>query len=450
MPITRSKTQYSKKGFVAIDIDGTTLVQKFDKNTLYGLTHSRSDLRKSLIEYCRMAKEEGYDIHILTARPELVEQLLLTPYKNTIGTKPTADIIQELKHQDIHIKSVVRVSPKLFKEGLKGPAMAELLKKYQTHGAKNAIGILFDDQLKQIKSVKALNNRQLFAYDINSNKDRNRFIKRMNYVGQETTLEGNSPVLANLRMMQEQIRQINKGLYPQEAQIFNKIVADLMVRLEEAERCSYEPEIYWVSNAALNLNLLIEKLITNPHTISKEYLSTICKSIFKTSLDKVNPGTKCERTIHNVLIYMTRLQCLQDLKTRCLSYHAHLEKELQYPNESFFSPTASTERAAEKKLIVDKLLRILEQQNPTKALIEFDNCFKHHLPTLKLFRTANSFIKSIQTILEKIPLIGRLFQSEGGKLAHAIDLNDQQQMFKNKHHYQKALRDMPPPTNSTP
>ena len=45
-----TKIHRSKKGFIAIDLDGTALVQKIDKNKWYGVTHNRSDLRKSLVE----------------------------------------------------------------------------------------------------------------------------------------------------------------------------------------------------------------------------------------------------------------------------------------------------------------------------------------------------------------------------------------------------------------
>lgn len=47
----------SKKGFVAIDIDGTALVEKIDKNFGYGLMNDQSHVRQTLIQYIRAAQE---------------------------------------------------------------------------------------------------------------------------------------------------------------------------------------------------------------------------------------------------------------------------------------------------------------------------------------------------------------------------------------------------------
>lgn len=61
-------TEENSKSFLAIDLDGTTPVEKIDKNPLYGFWNSESRIRQSLIEYIKKAQAEGYDIVILFAR----------------------------------------------------------------------------------------------------------------------------------------------------------------------------------------------------------------------------------------------------------------------------------------------------------------------------------------------------------------------------------------------
>ena len=155
----------SRKGFIAIDLDGTALVQKIDKNFLYGLTDQQSHVRQTLIQYVGLAQAAGYDIVVLTARPEFVESSIKSG-RDRIGTKPTDDIVDILDQYGIKINSIARATT-----GLKGAKMQELMAAYKEHGADDAIGILFDDQLKQINDVALKNNPKLHAYDINSPKD---------------------------------------------------------------------------------------------------------------------------------------------------------------------------------------------------------------------------------------------------------------------------------------
>lgn len=431
-------SQYSAKGFIAIDLDGTALVQKFDKNKLYGFLHKRSDLRRSLIQYCHIAQNAGYDVVIITARTKLIDQLLLVPGRNKLGTKPTQDIINEFQNHGIHITQVIRAQAKGLKEGLKGECMLHLLEQYKSNGAPDAEGILFDDQLKQIRDVKKIRNQRLIAYDINSYKDRTKFTQKMHQSPVELA-ETQSEFSLKITALRAKIHFIPTQIYPQEKLVLYKILNDLMTRLKESEECGYQPEVDWVKRAVDGIQLLVNKLASPAPSFKHDFISQLSKLMLGNAiLSDVIPNTKCERTIKSLLIYMTRLHYLADIKSKCTDYQLYLNNLITQTD--FDSPAIKKARLKIKAL--DKLINLLENtKNPTKALALFDIAFKANESLIRTFRTGNEFANAIRSFLAKIPIIGYLFQSEGGRLLDTIKQTQSAYSFFQKNHYQKEAQE---------
>ena len=431
----------SKKGFIAIDLDGTALVQKFDKNKWYGLTHSRSDLRDSLIEYMKMAQKNGYDIIVLTARTEQVETLLLEPGRNWLGTKPTKDILSFLDGKGIKIGEIIRAPLKGFKEGLKGDPMQQTLQRYRDNGATEAKGILFDDQLKQIKDVRAKGDANLIAYDINSAKDAKKYRDQMIPHYSETTVsnfkEASSTTQSKIDALLNDVKAIDRNIYKQEARIIEKILNDLTTRLKETEQCRYQPEVDWVKNAVEGIDLLTKKLATKMK-ISHEDITNVSKKIFGTSdYAAFVPNTKCERTIRNLLVYMSRLPLVEEIRVKCEEYKAHLEHVVHSNN---LSPGEPMKKVQKKLGVINKLLNALKIENPTSALEQFQEEFKANENTLKISRTGSDFVNAIRVFLAKIPLLGSLLKNEGEKLTAAI--SDKGTAYSTTKHYRRELEQL--------
>jgi hydroxymethylpyrimidine pyrophosphatase-like HAD family hydrolase len=434
--VAQKDRPYSKKGFIAIDLDGTALVQKFDKNKFYGLTHNRSDLRKSLINYMKIAQDVGYDIVILTARPELVEKVFLEPLEGTVGTKSTRSIVAALKEKYIHISEIIRASAKNFQEGLKGDPMAGIVERYRKNGAPNAEGILFDDQLKQIHDVRKKQDKHLFAYDINSPKDIKKFVAKIGKPMPENSSEKISEIQKNIDELREKIKTINNTNYKQEIRVFNKVLDDLTFRLKESEECHYEPEVDWVDKTTKNVSYLINKLSAQKQDqITHKDISNVSKAILgTTNHNEFVPNTKCERTIKNCLVYMERLPILANIKTQCKTYRTHLKDVIK---KSSHSQDESIKKAQSKLKIVDCLLEKLENENPTVALEQFTVTFKQNETTLRISRTGSEFANTIRSLLSKIPLLGQLFKTDGEKLSDAIKYKETD--YKNTKHYKREL-----------
>lgn len=409
----------SKKGFIAIDLDGTTLIQKFDKNKWFGVTHNRSDLRESLIKLIKIAQFNGYDVVIVTARPTFVETFILNPGKNWLGTKSTDEILSLLDERGIKIKEVYRVESRGIKEGLKGKSMQMILQKYRDNGATEAVGILFDDQLKQIKDVRAIGEPNLIAFDINSVKDAKKIRDRIMPNLSENSVSNINEAHGTLNEIHRLLtipNTLDKSIYSQESYIIDKISHDLALRLEEARHGEYQPEIDWVKNAVNGINLLTKKLAFN-QTISYEDITQASKKIFgSANYTAVMPSTKCERTIRNFLVYMTRLPIKEDLKTRCEEYKVHLENEL-ISNKFFLEPSEQIQR---KLNVIDRLLTTLQVNNPTHALEQFQKLFQDNEAILKTSGNNNNFVNTIRSLLSKIPLLGDLFKYEDEKLTEVI------------------------------
>ena len=408
-----------KKGFIAIDLDGTALVQKFDKNKWYGLTHSRSDLRQSLVEYMSLAQEEGYDIVILTARPQIVEPIL----SMGVGTKSTEQIVSELADQGINVAQIVRASPKGLKEGLKGDSMEEMLSKYKRENNNDdAIGILFDDQLKQVKDVRKKGDSNLIAYDINSVKDLTKYCERMGreYVKTEAYIAKNngSVIQESIDLFLKGVEKMDESRYPQEVYVLSKIGRDLEARLKESEKCEYQPEIDWVKKAVESLGSLTNKLINGEKISYGDIENASQKVLEKSDPSAGTPNTKCERTIRSCLIYMNRLPVLEDIQAKCEGYKSHLNSV--YANSG--EPGGKTEQ---KLKIIDTLLEKLGNNNPTLALEEFQKEFEKKADELKTLRDVSgsfkSFIEVIRLCLAKVPVFGELFKVEEEKLVDAVN-----------------------------
>lgn len=448
MPTQR---QWSSKGFVAIDLDGTALVQKFDKNKWYGLTHPRSDLRQSLIQYMQMAQNAGYDIVIMTARPALIERLLLEPGRRHFGSKPTRDIVNELNKHQINISEVIRTAPKGLKEGLKGASMAELLTRYHQNGATEAEGFLFEDQLKQIRDVKRLGNSKLHAFDINSHKDRLLFKQKMNEL-QTTVLElAASKMNDSLSALQQQVDCIDDTVYRQEKRALYKILNDLNTRAQEAEQYEYQPELDWIIHAISGLQIIIAALQKPQVPITYSIIQQVSRQIF----NEANPvaftaNTKCERTIRSLLIYLTHRPTLAAIHHECARYKEHLIK-MKDKKDSFFTDESSRLNAQKKLDIMDSLIRTLENHNnPIHALEHFNEQFQTQSSFLKTSRSGSKFVRKICALLAKIPALGILFQTEGEQLVSLINKTHVAYPFEKTKHYAREKEPKDPDSDFSP
>ncbi|KTC83888.1 hypothetical protein [Legionella cincinnatiensis] len=293
----------SKLGFIAIDIDGTTLVEKIDKNPLYGWRNTESNIRSSLKEYMKWAQEKGYDIIILTARPEIVEPAL----KNIkLGTLPTMDILQRLVHEEnITIKQIARAPA-----GLKGAKMQELLTQYQNESKEheNAIGILFDDQLKQVHDVKKQNNPQLLAFDINSKVDLEQFADIVELPGTHAC----HPYAITLKVLTEHsdlfnlkasINKLDPNQHFEVMNLLNHVVDDLCIRIDEARLHDYKPEIKWVETTVRHMHSLIDKIYFDTQELTCKDLKSASKEIFgHANPDKVKPNSRCDKLVQSMLL----------------------------------------------------------------------------------------------------------------------------------------------------
>lgn len=261
----------SKKGFIAIDIDGTMLVEKMDHNIVYGLLDKDSHIRQTIAWLIELATSQGYDLYILTARPKLAEQLLSVPGKflpealrpeTYVGTKLSNEIITLLGIDQVKIKEVKHDS-----NGLKGDTMQAMLAEY----GEDAQGILFEDQLRQINDVMILQDPRLMAFDINhpshlltyqlnfcENIQQEMLAKDpFSMVGEilkGTVSDGEfdiAPIIKNLQKLQEQ----ELSGFAQER--LEAIIDDLALRLYEAHTVGYRPEIVWAGAISEALVVLL-------------------------------------------------------------------------------------------------------------------------------------------------------------------------------------------------
>ena len=304
----------SKRGFVAIDIDGTALVERIDKHTLFGLSFSaKSHVRQSLIGYILAAQKEGYDIVVLTKRFECMEGGLSLPK----GTKSTYEIKDILSQYGIHIKEILRAPI-----GLKGNKMQNYLQQYD---AKDAIGILFDDQLKQVMDVRNKGNPRLMAFDINSTKDLEKYAKiipldleagesnpyRPRTIIHEILERKDNDCSRKLRQLKRSVDGLDREKYPTEIDKISAIIDDLCIQLYEAEYRDYLPEVTWVLGVIQSLNTIVERLSSHI-PLSHADIARASRIMCNTSKPlAIQPNSACELMIKDLLIYMTRIPLLK-------------------------------------------------------------------------------------------------------------------------------------------
>ncbi|CAL7961048.1 hypothetical protein GAMM_10057 [Gammaproteobacteria bacterium] len=346
-----------KKGIIVLDLDGTALVQKIDKNPAYGIIQdTESNIRQALVKYISLAEEAGYDIYILTARPKIVEPLLSG---GKIGTKSTDEIVNWYESafgkDGPKIKGVERVTG-----GLKGPKMKEMLENYRrTSGNKDAEAILIDDQLKQVESVREQKVEGLYACDINGFEDMKEFYERCSskplysdkdlerilgkdfskkedfkknyktFYGKEFGLEITPANKEAIRKKLSDERYLD-GFYPENIvncirssslefghktieenwqnlerslssikdekihALIDGLCKDLAMRLFEAEYRNYQPELESVSKAIKELADVAIRL-QNANEIDVSYAENLSQSFFgKNNPEAVKPNTQCE------------------------------------------------------------------------------------------------------------------------------------------------------------
>jgi hypothetical protein len=403
----------SSKGFVAIDLDGTTLVEKIDKNFTYGVKNSQSNIRQTLIEYCRAAQNAGYDIIILTARPELVEYAL---GRLKLGTKPTQGIVDHLSAHGIMVKEIVRAPA-----GLKGKKMQEVLVNYHHEGHTNALGMLFEDQLKQVNDVRNQNNPNLKAYDINSKKDLEEYIntvplqhnKKNPFHPEQIViqvLEQNQ----DLRLLKDCLDKLDTTSYSQQIELIQSVIDDLCIRFYEAQYREYKPEINWVAKITKNVRLIMEKLNTK-EVFTYHEIEKINREIFgKANLQKVKPNSNCELLVKNMLIDFGKFAVINNLRAQCLGFKVQLSKD----SNSEYGPKTLEQTHLE---IVDQLIENLKNPNPNRALDQFTQTFTASKEALRLSSGGNAFVEYIRMALAQLPVIGEVFKTENEKLSSTIE-----------------------------
>jgi hydroxymethylpyrimidine pyrophosphatase-like HAD family hydrolase len=405
----------SPKGFIAIDLDGMTLVEKIDKHFFYGWRNPASHIRQSLIEYIRVAQEKGYDIIILTARPILVEHFLIP----SIGTKSTKNIISILKEHGIKIRSIERSGTR----NLKGNKMLEILERYKNEGARDAIGILLEDQLKQINHVRSKKNNHLLAYDINHKKDLLEFLSHMSLQDEDKypfhpediirqvltpeTILKNKGVLRSrearqLNVVQSALKQVNSEAYPKEVQLIQELIDDLCIRLYEAQYRNYTPEIQWVFRATNTLLSLVNHLLDTPNEISHQVIQTACLAFFGVKkIKKAIPNSGCEVLAKELLTHLTIIPFIEDLKKTCTGFQNHLIKHGSLDTVGL-----------EQLQVVQQLNDILDvTKNPLLALQTFSLLIKEKEAIFTQSSAGKGLLHKIRIIMTKIPYLGELFKT---------------------------------------
>ena len=416
----------SKRGFVAIDIDGTALVERIDKHMLFGLSPSaKSHVRQSLIGYILAAQKEGYDIVVLTKRPQLIEAALSVPG----GTKSTDEIVDILSQYGIHVKEILRAP-----SGLKGNKMQQYLKQYDP---KDAIGILFDDQLKQVMDVRNKGNPRLMAFDINSAKDLEKYAKKIpldlkegesnpyrpRIIIQEILERQHNDYSKQLSQLKKSLDGLDRGQYPTEIDKISAIIDDLCIQLYEAEYRDYLPEVTWVLGAIQSLNTIVERLSSHI-PLSHADIARASRIMCNTSKPlAIQPNSACELMIKDLLIYMTRIPLLEDIRHECIKYSSYLKERLDDKSQKL-SSTAKYFLEEKLRIVTDLNERLSSSDNPTESL----NRFAEKFTTNRLFISddagGNKFCRKIQAFLVWIfPFMRSSFQSEDSKFVASINTN---------------------------
>ena len=406
------------KGFVAIDMDGTALVQKIDKYVTYGLKNGQADIRKSLLAYMEAAQKQGYDIYILTARPEVVEKFL----DMRVGTKSTYTIREHYEQQGIKIKGIERA-------GEKGPKMQQILSRYSDE----AHGFLFDDQLKQLRSVEAQNNPNLHGIDINSYDDINNFIeitkadlfKTNNFddnwhiparaVASILSRDELTPSRLALRDLQNVIQKKSNTLSLKETEFATKILNDLCLKIIEAEEVNYQPDIEWITRAAASIARVIDSKeyeyeLKNTEKVKFENLRNVANLLFdKPRVWKINPNSRCEENIKGLLNELTKQAVFNEL------FSAGREYEQYLMNEREHNPS---ELVTEQLDAISEMLNIFEYEEYSldEKIKQFTVALGENAALFSQSAHGNIFVDTIRSILSEMPGIGKYFKLEGEKL----------------------------------
>lgn len=395
----------SKKGFLAIDIDGTALVQKIDKNPTYGLLNSQSNMRLALIRYILQADKQGFDIIILTSRPQQIEAALGTL---NIGTKPTQSIVDNLMEYGIQVKEIERAPA-----GLKGGKMKQILDEYPP----GAVGMLFDDQLKQVNDVKKQNNVNLIAYDINSKLDLDDYSKRVNLPLEDPfhPMQIVPRVLLDnekLRMLQASCHQLANN-FPQEMKLTQNVVNELCIRSFEADYRDYQPEIDWINTTAKHVQFFVDTL-NYSEGLSIEEVENATKEIFGTKkLDRVVPNSNCDVFVKHFLEECARNALIRQLRIQC----EHFMEETNHNKGD------DTELHQQQEDVVNALITELKNPDKKKAIDQFARKFQKSKDLIQKYPNSEGFIESIRTLLAKAPFIGSLFQTAKEKIAEKMEGN---------------------------
>lgn len=407
----------SPKGFVAIDLDGTALIEKIDKNIDYGLKNPQSHLRQTLIEYIRAAQEAGYDIIILTARPELVEMALASMH---VGTKPTNDIVSLLNDHGIKIQEIVR-SP----SGLKGKRMQDMLDGYHADKHDDAMGMLFDDQLKQVNDVRKLGNPKLKAYDINAKNDLEDYIDHVPLCGNEANPFHPEQIVThvlkkndNLSYLNVSVVRMDKKKHPKEAKLAKELIGDLCIRLYEAQYRKYQPEIYWVVNVTSNIQCLVDKLNAQRPITNKD-IEHATRTVFsKNTLERVKPNSNCDVLMKNLLKACMKRALIHNLREHCRQYLRKSRQEAKTVEATV--QTLQQHQAC----IISQLMRSLngkENTKPELVLQSFIDIFTENKDKLRQSFGGNTVLNFFRFILVKVPFLSDFFKTYNDKLSSKME-----------------------------
>lgn len=315
------------RNVVCVDVDGTLLINKIDKNFLDDVrTTDRVVVRESLCELLGHLHHAGYEIHILTARPGWLESLL--------GPYSTQSVIEQLErmsgvtgmvapdhvHRASH--SIAKGVDAVVKGGLKGEPMKAMF------GDCTEV-LLIDDQLKHIRSVAALSDSRFEAFDINDMAavralyaraimdDRDDLFYHPDAV-EARVLAADGDIGDSMRRLREATAELSRGSQFERllADLLTKVLGDCSLRAEAAMHAEYMPDLLWLAKTLDSLEQLLN-LMQRPvdHVLYRD-LQKITETLMPSgeSLQRAECVTQTDLKLKHVLMTVYRQSFFRNAK----------------------------------------------------------------------------------------------------------------------------------------
>ena len=182
------------------------------------------------------------------------------------------------------------------------------------------------------------------------------------------------------------------------------IMGELALRLYESTYRDYAPEVSWVTNAAIGVQTLIEKI---PEITTDDIKNASIRIFGKSSLDIIDVNSRCDIQLLNFLQYINRIPTINEIIQNTKNYLDHLNTaRSKYGNDNDVLQQLQT-----KLDIVHRLHTALLNENPTTALEDFTEQFIANKKTLQESRNSDAWYSEIKALLAKIPGIGYFFKT---------------------------------------